>query len=337
MTKDKNIQILKRLFGCSSFPFGEGRVGASMLFFLLISCLSSSAQFSATFRADSDKIEIGDHLDMKLVVNAGPNIVVDFPSFPGDSIGSIDVVKKSKIDTAKLGGNMIYSQTVTISAYNEGRYFFNPLKIYFLNKTTGVVDSAYTNDWQMTVTTLPVDTTKPIKPIKAPLKVDYTWNEFTWWIVAAVLLLIALIIAFILYRRYKNKPAPVVSRPRPKEPAHIWANKEIKKLEEEKLWQKDEVKQYYSRLADILRLYLEYRFNYYAMEATTEEIIDEVHKREISMDASARLRDTLRLSDFVKFAKMNPAPDQNTKAIQDALAFVDFTKPQTEEILNNNK
>jgi hypothetical protein len=128
----------------------------------------------------------------------------------------------------------------------------------------------------------------------------------------------------------------VVARPRPKEPAHIWANKELKKLEGEKLWQSDKVKEYHSKLTDILRLYLEFRFNYYAMEATTEEIIAEVNKREISMDASAKLQETLRLADFVKFAKMNPAPDQNTKSMQSALDFVEMTK-QLEETNTQTK
>ena len=303
---------------------------------VLISILMSQysclfAQVSATFKSDSSKVEIGDHLNMKLVVNAKPGILVDFPTFPGDSIGKIDIVKKDKIDTANLAGNTLYSQNITISAYEEGRYFFNPMKIYFLNKATGVVDSVYTNDWELTVTTLPVDTSKPIKAIKAPLKVDYKLNEFTWWIIGLIVLIVALAIGYLLYRKYKNKPAPVVARPRPKEPAHIWANKELKKLEQEKLWQSDQVKQYHSRLTDILRSYLEFRFNYYALEATTEEIMKEVYTYDVGMDAGARLREILTLADFVKFAKMNPAPDQNTRSIQDAYAFIEMTKPKVEE------
>jgi len=295
------------------------------------------AQVTATFKSDSSKVEIGDHLDMKLVVSAGPDIVIDFPSFPGDSIGKIDIIKKTKIDTAKLGSKIIYSQNITISAYEEGRYFFNPIKIYYLNKSTGAIDSTYTNDWQFMVSTLPVDTSKPIKPIKAPLKIDYHLNEFTWWIVGLVILIIAIIIAVILYIRHKNRPAPAVARPRPKEPSHIWAVKELKKLDQEKLWHNDQVKLYHSRLTDILRLYLEFRFGYYAMEATTEEIMSKVYNLEIGMDAGARLREILSLADFVKFAKMNPAPDQNMKSIQDAFAFVEMTKPVVEETNNINK
>ena len=295
------------------------------------------AQVTATFKSDSSKVEIGDHLDMKLVVSAGSDIVIDFPSFPGDSIGKVDIIKKTKIDTAKLGSKIIYSQNITISAYEEGRYFFNPIKIYYLNKSTGAIDSTYTNDWQFMVSTLPVDTSKPIKPIKAPLKIDYHLNEFTWWIVGLVILIIAIIIAVILYIRHKNRPAPAVARPRPKEPSHIWAVKELKKLDQEKLWHNDQVKLYHSRLTDILRLYLEFRFGYYAMEATTEEIMSKVYNLEIGMDAGARLREILSLADFVKFAKMNPAPDQNMKSIQDAFAFVEMTKPVVEETNNINK
>jgi hypothetical protein len=206
-----------------------------------------------------------------------------------------------------------------------------------MDKSTGVVDTAYTNAYELTVTTLPVDTTKPIKPIKAPLKVEYQLREFFWWFVALGVLIIAAIIGFILYRRYKKKPAPVVTRPRPKDPPHIWANKELQKLELEKLWQKDQVKLYHSRLTDILRSYLEFRYDYYALESTTEEIQKELSRLDVNMDAGSKLMETLRLADFVKFAKMNPAPDENMKSMSSARAFVDMTKPKPEEIIDNNK
>ncbi len=315
---------------CYSSSYRSDCVKLIVLSLLLSSCSVMFAQVSATFKGDSAKIEIGDHLNMRFVVNAPKDFVVDFPRFDGDSIGKIDIIKKDKIDTAQLGANTIYSQNLTVSAYDEGQYFFSPIKVYFLNKATGAVDTAYTNDWLLTVTSMQVDTSKPIKPIKAPLKVPYKLNEFTWWIIAALALIIAAIIGFVLYRKYKKKPEAVVARPKPKDPAHIWANKELRKLEQEKLWQKDEVKQYHSRLTDILRSYLEYRYDYYAMEATTEEIQQEIAKLDINLDATGKLMETLRLADYVKFAKMNPAPDQNTKSLQNAFAFVEQTKQKVE-------
>ena len=314
-----------------------GLKGCILLFSILVSLLSS-AQVTATFKGDSTQVEIGDHLQMKLVVNARPGYIIAFPQF-GDSLGpNIEVIQKDKVEKVALGGDTIYTQNVVISAYEEGRYFLNPLKLYFKSISTGVIDSAYTNDFQLTVTTVKVDTTKPIRPIKAPLKVDYKMNEFTWWIVALVVLLVAAIVGFILYRKYKNKPAAVVARPRPKDPAHIWANKELKKLDQERLWQNGDAKIYHSRLTDIIRLYLEYRFNYYAMEATTEEIMTKAYNLDINMETGAKLRAILSLADFVKFAKMNPAPDQNSKSMQDALDFVELTKPvEVVEAIDNKK
>jgi hypothetical protein len=332
MQVSRNIQH----FATASISVRKVRVGLITVLYSLFSILSN-AQVTATFKGDSTQIEIGDHLHMKLVVNARPDYLVAFPQF-GDSLGpNIEIIGKDKVEKVALGGDTIYTQNVVISAYEEGRYFINPLKIYTKNKSTGAVDSIYTNDFQLIVTTVKVDTTKPIRPIKAPLKVDYKLNEFTWWIVAAVVLLVAAIIGFILYRRYKNKPAPVAARPRPKDPAHIWANKELKKLDQERLWQAGDVKLYHSKLTDIIRLYLEYRFNYYAMEATTEEIMTKAYGLDINMETGARLRAILSLADFVKFAKMNPAPDQNSKSMQDALDFVEMTKPVEEVIIPAKK
>jgi hypothetical protein len=330
MKGQKNIHAHKNLNGCIA-PLLRREVGVSIVLFLMLFtfCSCVSAQVVATFKSDSTKVEIGDHLGMKLVISTDPGIILDFPKFSGDTIGKIDILKKGKIDTAR------YTQDIVISAYEEGRYFFNPSKIYFLDKSKGSLDSTYTNDWQILVTAPAVDTTKPIKPIKAPLKVDYKLSEFTWWIAGGIILLLALIGFIIWYRWNKNKPAPTVARPRPKEPAHIWATKELQKLEQEKLWQNDEVKQYHTRLTDILRLYLEFRFNYYAMEATSEEIIEQTRGLAIEGDARDKLGSILRLADFVKFAKLNPAPDQNIKSLQDAIAFVDLTKP-VEEVPNPN-
>jgi hypothetical protein len=73
------------------------------------------------------------------------------------------------------------------------------------------------------------------------------------------------------------------------------------------------------------------------MEATTEEIMTKAYGLDINMETGARLRAILSLADFVKFAKMNPAPDQNSKSMQDALDFVEMTKPVEEVIIPAKK
>ncbi len=224
------------------------------------------------------------------------------------------------------GDKTVLSQVYTVSAYDSGEYHAGPVKIYFAN-SNGELDSALSNDIIVTVNTLDVDTAKPFKAIKAPLEVPYTWQEFIYYIIAGLLLIIAIVVAILLWKKYKKKKPVVVERPKPKDPAHIWARRELKKLEEEKLWQKNETKLYYSRLTDILRYYLEFRYGWYAMESTTEEIEEEMGNYKLKEKAKENLLAILRAADLVKFAKMIPLPDANMKAMENAYKFIDFTEP----------
>lgn len=299
--------------------------------FCLISCvlfLTSSAngqEVTATLKADSNHILIGDFLNAKLTIKFPNDFTVMMPKVI-DTLGSMELVKSSKIDTSASGNIKILSQTFTVSAYDSGNYHLGPQKIFYKNKS-GIMDSVLSDSILIAVTTVPVDTAKPIKAIKNPIDVPYTLKEFLPFIIGGVVL-IAIIIAVIYYIRLRRKrrKAIIVERPKPKDPAHIWARKELQKLEEEKLWQKDEIKLYYSRLTDILRLYLEYRYDWFALESTTEEIENNISSY-VSSDATKNvLLRILTNADLVKFAKMMPMPDVNIKVMEEAYKFIELTE-----------
>lgn len=296
---------------------------------------ANAQSVSATLRVDSNEIMIGDPVHVNLSVKYRKGTLVMLPNIT-DTIGNMEVSEASKLDTIIDGNNITLSRTYTVSAYDSGEYHAGPVHVLYKNSTGGT-DTLFSNQEMVTVNTLDVDTSKPIKAIKAPLEVPYKWQEFTYYIIGGVGLIIALIIGYLLWRRYrKNKPA-MEERPRPKEPAHVWARKELKKLEEERLWQKDNVKQYYSRLTDILRFYLEYRYNWQAIESTTEEITAELPQYEINDIGKNLMLDTLRAADLVKFAKMMPAPDSNTKAMDNVKQFVEMTAQAEENNEAKNK
>jgi hypothetical protein len=316
------LQVLKRVCW-----------GLWMLVFCFANCQLAMAQsVSASLKADSNQIVIGDFLNVRLTVKHSKDVKIALPKLI-DTLGNMELVSESKTDTTTEGGNVLLTKTFTVSAYDSGEFHAGPLKVYFAN-SYGNTDSVFSNEVAVLVNTLEVDTSKPIKPIKAPLEVPYTWQEFMYYIIGAVLLILLIVAAWLMWRKYKtNKPAEA-ERPRPKDPAHVWAKRELKKLEEEMLWQKGEVKTYYSRLTDILRMYLEYRYEWLALESTTEEISAEIEKYDINDVAKKLLLDTLRSADLVKFAKMLPAPDANTKAMENARNFVDvtaLTENKTEE------
>lgn len=287
---------------------------------------------SATLRADSNHIQIGDPLNMRLTVKYSKELQIAFPK-AADTLGNMETISVSKIDTGAEGNNIVLSQLYTVSAYDSGEFHAGPVMVYFRN-SLGQLDSVPSDDILVAVGAPAVDLEKPFKAIKAPLEVPYSWREFIPYIVGFIVLLIAIIVGIVLYNKYANNKPVVVERPKPKDPAHIWARKELKKLEEEKLWQNDNVKQYYSRLTDILRMYLEYRYNWFALESTTEEIESEMPQFNMKEKAKENLLSILRVADLVKFAKMIPAPDANIRAMESAYKFIDFTEPnenKTEE------
>lgn len=305
------------------------KVGKAVLWLMAIVLLSTinwqlaTAQVSVLLRADSTDLNMGDPVQISLSIKHPKGTQFTFPTV-GDTIGSMEVSSASAIDTSAEGNNTVLTRKYIIAAYDSGTYHAGPVQVLYKNSTGGN-DTIYSNVIDFTVNTLDVDTTKPIKAIKPPLEVPYVWHEFTYYIIGGVLLLVLLITAFFLYRFYKkNKPAEE-KRYRPKESAHAWARRELKKLEDEQLWQKDEVKKYYSRLTEILRLYVEYRFHWMAIEETTEEMQAEVHKYGINDVGKALMFETLRTADLVKFAKMLPAPDVHSKALQNVRQFVEMT------------
>ncbi len=117
-----------------------------------------------------------------------------------------------------------------------------------------------------------------------------------------------------------------------KKPAHIIALEEIEKLKSEHLIEKGIVREYYFRLSDIFRHYIENRFSIPAVEQTTQELLPEIMRLDaMHTTAKSGARDFLHHSDMVKFAKYVPAEDEVTLNEQNVVRIIDETK--MEEVL----
>ena len=120
------------------------------------------------------------------------------------------------------------------------------------------------------------------------------------------------------------------------DPAHIIAFRQLKQLKEDKLWEKGNIKGYYTRLTEIVRQYLENRFKIFSMELTTVETLAELKKTGFREDETYRkLRTVLTGADLVKFAKFNPEPSENELQFNYTWDFVDTTKLEPALTVNN--
>ena len=109
----------------------------------------------------------------------------------------------------------------------------------------------------------------------------------------------------------------------------------LEKLEKEKVWQQN-IKEYYSRLTDVARTYIELRYKVPAMEKTTEELMESMHKGIVKQAFKKELNEVLTLSDFVKFAKAQPDFIENENSMKIVKNFISKTKQVEEEKKNEN-
>ena len=111
-------------------------------------------------------------------------------------------------------------------------------------------------------------------------------------------------------------------------PPHEKALMALSQLRDEKLWQGGREKEYYTHLTDILREYLSGRFGIQAMEMTSSQIVEALRSNQETRLLNKQMKEILEMADFVKFAKLKPAPDDNESAMRNAVSFVEETRPQ---------
>ena len=282
---------------------------------------AQKSQAKAT--SDTARILIGDHVNIFLELNQPKSSSFLFPVFRDTIIEKVEVLSVSPIDTLELDDRLKLRQHIVVTSFDTGFYVIPPF--LFLDNLNG--DSLTSNALPLEVLTMEIDTAKGIADIKLPYDVALGFWEIAPYIFTGLLLLAIGLFLWFYYRKKRMSPEPLPVRVKPVEPAHIWALRELDQLSREKLWQKGKVKLYHSKLTDIIRTYLEYRFDIKAMEYTTSETIEACSDlQEIREENLSNLQSFLELADLVKFAKWNPLPDENEKSQQIAYDFVLKTK-----------
>ena len=105
----------------------------------------------------------------------------------------------------------------------------------------------------------------------------------------------------------------------------------LDELEKKNLWQSDRIKEYYTELTDIIRIYIEDRFNTPAMELTTDELLYKAKMHKSLQPYRQLLETILTTADLAKFAKAQPLPEEHTTAMENARQFVISSKPVVTE------
>ena len=303
-----------------------------LLYLSFISVVSFAQQIEISSKVDTNLITIGDQFTLTLDLKKPVNEDVSFPMLLDTISKEIEIVKEMPVDTINVANNIISLQKKYIlTSFDSGMFVLPQFNFTVNNTDTDTIATQETNLLQ--VLTLKVDTTQhKIADIKQPFEAPMTFREFLdeyYMYIIGAIFLIALIILGLWYRK-KLKNAEPKAKPKvekPKEPAHIIALRNLEALKEQKLWQSNRVKEYYVELTDILRKYLYNRFDVYAMEMTSDEILTAVTQiSEVNEELKNKTRQFLTIADFVKFAKANPLPNDHDTSMKTVYAFIEETK-----------
>lgn len=295
-----------------------------LLFVGIITTFGVLAQNTAVFVfPDSSKILLGDQINLNLTAKVPLAVSVQFPNLKDTLTAKVLIIKDLGIDSTSKDGIVTLSKKYLITSFDSGLYTIPQLPFIISNKNT--TDTIWSSLSYLTVNSVPADSINNIYDIKDPYRIPLTFAEIWPWLAGAIVFVL-LIILLLYYLKRKKEHKPFLKQLKPIEPAHIIALRELGKLKNENLWQKGQVKLFYSRLTEIIRTYLEQRFSIMAMEMTSSEILQCIHGVLQPESLNDDLYKLLSIADMVKFAKTVPLPDDNDRSLKNSYAFVEATK-----------
>jgi hypothetical protein len=256
---------------------------------------------------NTKNIKIGEQIQYKVSVETPADTPVSFPE--GQTFAPLEMVKTRAADTLRDGGKYRLVKEYYLTQFDEGKYTIPSQKIRINNK------DYFTDSLLVEVHTVAIDTLKqPLYNIKPIQEVKKPFTSYGWilTIIAAVLLL--LIVAFVYFVFIRKKKFPFLQIQK-KLPPFDRAIQDLKELQNSKYLIQSQHKEYYTRLTDIVKAYLEEEVHILAKESTTDELLTKINllqekgKLNLNQETITNLKRVLQTADLVKFAKNKPSDD----------------------------
>jgi len=266
-------------------------------------------------RVDSAAILIGEQTVLHLTVTTDKDKAVQLV-IPRDTLmAGVEVLEIPKADSTLI------EQDLLVTSFDSSLYLLPPFMVI------DGADTVYSNQVALKVSTVPVNADKPEEfyDIKNVWKPPFVLADYYPWIFGVLLTLFLICVVAYVIKRMRKSILPF-KKPEPKLPPHEQAIKELDEIKQQKLWQQGRSKEYYTLITDTLRRYIVDRFGINAMEMTSGEILDIIRKQQEATSVYESLKQIMQLADFVKFAKMNPLPDENDLSLMNAYLFINQTK-----------
>ena len=314
-----------------------------ILLFSMMSFIGIQCYAQVTFlrgRTAVDTIVVGQPFDYQLSLTIPKDYFVEWKQFDDTLSKSIDIISVDDIKTTPINNseNVIMTQNLKLTSFDTGYVYVPEIAIsYSTSLQDSIRHTLYTDEKELYVKTVAVDTTQDFRPIKGVIRQGITAKEVFPW--AAIIIIAAGVVYLIIFlkKRAKKTEKVVEVKKKPAIPAIVTARAKLNEMKDNELWNSSNTKDYYTDLTDIAREYLEGQFGIDAVEMTTYEIMKAVNELKLNDFTKDKLQETLITADFVKFAKANPTTEQNEQSFKDIDFFVEDSYVYFQEVEKKKK
>jgi len=285
--------------------------------------------FKLTVEARPQEAWIGDPITVDLRVHTPDGYLVWFPDTEEIDGLTIRDVKAGDPRPAADGG-LDWRQSFTLEPSRSGELEVPALVVKYARKPVDP-DGEPRYEHELTAKSLqvtvrsalttqdsvqqPRDITGTLLPPKPPM------SRWRMGLIAGVVagVLAGAYAAYRLIRHRRSRPAPPIL-------PEIWALAALTELAGMDWFERAGVREYYYRLTEIVRRYIERQFGLAAPEMTTQEFLSTLARNRSALPYDTeRLRAFLEACDIVKYAAYRPLPDDAEEAMRAARAFVNAT------------
>ena len=298
---------------------------------LVLLPMGVEAQSNVVVKAELDSMMmwIGQQTGLHVEVTCNPGQSVEFPAYRDTIVNGLEIIPPVTTDTVFMNGGqrMTVTRNYTLTCFDSALIYIPYIPV------TVDGDEYQSNRLALAFMTydIPEEDAKEIFPPKDNLKVSFKLYELKRVGLDMLATAIGLVIGILLLISfYNNKPIIKRIKVEPKIPAHIKAMDGIEELRQSGVARSEDAKEYYTRLTDLVREYINERFGFNATEMTSDEILEHLTESR-SKESLKELSELFSTSDMAKFAKFKPLLGENDRNLLTALDFVKETMVEVPE------
>lgn len=291
-------------------------------FFLFFTSPTSAEEISAEVLLDRSTITVGDPVLYRLIIRYNRSLKITYPQL-GRHLEKFAIRDFKALPVREENGTQVEEIQYLLTVFEVGSYEIPPLEIRYSDPEKKMIR---TPPLRLEVKAVNTEGVQDIRDIKDPLEITWNWRPLARATSLLLLLLGAGWGMFYLIRHWRHsRQKELTEIPEIQLSPEEEALAALKKLQEDG-W--ENIKRFYTEISEILRRYVGRRYQFRAVEQTSEELEEHLKYKDIGEKPFALVKNILMESDLVKFAKYMPSQKTAENILPRVREIIETTRPK---------